>query len=131
MILKTFLIVILSTFSLQSEFCQAALTAKDQREQEQQAKIDELYSACTQQKKKDKLCDSLIIARQIGDDSVEYIKEYMQLSPVGYAMLTFANMLATGRFRIKTASFFNKKAQHTYDYQAKNQTWMFIYEQRF
>lgn len=105
--------------------------AQDARDKETQAKLDELYSACMQQKKKDKLCDSVITAKQIGNDSVEYIKEYMKLSPAAYAALTLANMFATGRFRIKTKSFINKKADHILDYKAKDNTTTLIYEQRF
>lgn len=105
--------------------------SQDAREKENQAKLDELYSACMQQKKKDKLCDSVITAKQIGNDSVEYIKEYMKLSPAAYAALTLANMIATGRFRIKSKSFFYKKADHIYDYKTKDNTITLIYEQRF
>lgn len=115
-----------------SSFSFAALpTQTDPREQERQAKLDALYSACLQQKKRDKLCDSVITARQIGDDAVEFIKEYMDLSPAAYAMLTLANMLATGRFRIRTKSFLNPKANHVYDYQTKDNTMTIIYEQSF
>lgn len=129
---KAFAFIILVTINLYPAFapCETQ-AAQDAREKETQAKLDELYAACMQQKKKDKICDSVITAKQIGNDSVEFIKEYMNLSPAAYAALTLANMIATGRFRIKTNSFFYRKADHIYDYKTKDNTLTFIYEQRF
>lgn len=117
--------------SLSEQSTAAVQTIQDQKEQEKQAKLDELYAACMQQKKKDKLCDSVISAKQIGDDSVEFIKEYMNLTPTAYAMLTIANMMATGRFRIRTSSFISKKANHIYDYKTRDNSFTFIYEMTF
>ena len=108
-----------------------AANSLDPYEQQKNAKIDELYSACIQQKKKDKLCDSVITAKQIGNDSVEYIKEYMELTPTMYALLTLANFASTGRIRIKTKSFLFKKAQHVYDYQRDDNKITFIFEKSF
>ena len=108
-----------------------AATSLNQSEQLREEKLNELYSACLQQKKKDKLCDSVITARQIGDDAVEYIKEYMELTPSMYALLTLANFASTGRLRVKTKSFFFKKAQHVYDYQRDGNKITFIFEKSF
>jgi len=126
--LKAFALFILL---FQFEVTAATRSITDPLEQERTAKLDELYSACMQQKKRDKLCDSVITAKQIGNDSVEYIKEYMDLSPTAYAFLTIANFISTGRFRIKTKSFFIKKAQHIYDYQRDDNQITFIIEKSF
>jgi hypothetical protein len=100
-----------------------------QEEQERQAKLDDIVSSCTLQKKRDKICDSIITARQIGNDSVEFIKEYMDLPPYAYSMLTALNFLGTGRIRIKTKSSIFKKTDHIYDLQRDKIT--FIVERKF
>lgn len=68
--------------------------------QEADPKLDAIIQGCLQQPQRDKICDSLISLKIIGDDSIEAIKEYVELRPIHYYLLTLANYALTGRLRI-------------------------------
>lgn len=64
-------------------------------------KLDAIVQECERQQHRDKICDSLINLKNIGDDSIEAIKEYIELGVYQYYALTALNYALTGRLRIK------------------------------
>ena len=110
--LKVFSIFLLLFFSLSSHGEEGRPTQTENKK----IQIDQLVAACISQQKKDQVCEGLIKLKQIGDDAVEAIKEYVQLGPFEYAVVTAANYAINGRLRIRSRSFLYKKAEHTYDY---------------
>ncbi|GIL17573.1 MAG: hypothetical protein BroJett040_13240 [Oligoflexia bacterium] len=98
-------------------------------EETQAQQIDSLASACLQATKKDKICEAIITMKQIGDDSIEAIKEYIDLTPSQYAVLTAINYAASGRIRIRTNSKIIPGARHIYD--IKKDTFMIYLEKDF
>jgi hypothetical protein len=87
------------------------------RPEEQKVKFDEIADACRQSKNKDKICDIFIEARQIGDDALEAVKQYIELTKNQYAVLTVLNALATGRVRIRSQAYIVNEASLTLDLQ--------------
>lgn len=81
----------------------------------QAAKIDTIVNACIHANSKDKICEALVELKQIGDDAIEIIKNYYDLSPRDYAILTAVNVIIQGRFRIRTKSQLIPKATDIYD----------------
>lgn len=90
-----------------------------------QLKIDTISDACHSAPHKDKICEGVVLLKQIGDDSVEAVKEYVDLGPKGYAALTVANWISIGRIRIRTRSFITSRANHTYDIQKDKTEFLF------
>lgn len=97
-------------------FCHSSLAAEDPPPEPRN--IEALVNACVVQKSRDEVCKTLIKIKQLGDDYVEAIKEYADLSPDEYAILTTANMIVTKRFRIRYRSLLikHKKANDIFDY---------------
>jgi hypothetical protein len=90
--------------------------------------LSTVVDACRTQANKDKICEALISLQQIGDDSIEAVKEYIDLSPRSYAILTAVNAIASGRLRIRTKSFVIKNANHTYDLRRDKAEFLFEME---
>lgn len=91
--------------------------SKDIYSENQQVKMDELADACARQAKPDQICVIIVNARQIGNDAVEAVKAFLNLTPEEYALLTAANALAQGRIRIRTGVPFLKGVSSTLDLQ--------------
>jgi hypothetical protein len=64
-------------------------------------RISHLAEVCLQQQTKDEICSTLVNMKQIGDDSVEAIKQYADLGPTEYYALTLLNVIISKRLRIK------------------------------
>lgn len=90
--------------------------------------LSTVVDACRSQASKDKICEALITLQQIGDDSIEAVKEYIDLSPRSYAILTAVNAIASSRLRIRTKSFVVKNANHTYDLRKDKAEFLFEME---
>ena len=88
-------------------------------------KSDEIILSCQTAKRSDEICKALVGIKNIGDDSVEAIKEYVALGPYEYTALTAANMLATGRLRVRSKSFIHPAARHIYDFRKEEVTIVF------
>ena len=97
---------------------------RDQENKERTSNIDEVAAACQRAAKKDQICTALVELKQIGDDSIEIIKTYIVLTPAEYSALTLLNMLATGRFRIRTKSYFLKGANDILDFKRDSTTFL-------
>jgi hypothetical protein len=91
--------------------------SKDIYSENQQVKMDELADACARQAKPDEICVIIVNARQIGNDAVEAVKAFLNLTPEEYALLTAANALAQGRIRIRTGVPFLRGVSATFDLQ--------------
>lgn len=76
----------------------------DRKKADAERKLDAVAQACIDAPKKDQICQAIVQLKQVGDDAIETVKEYMHLSPREYAILTFINMVSTGRVRIRTGS---------------------------
>ena len=87
----------------------------DEAKAADEAKIDAVVNACRDKPKRDKICDALIEFKQVGDDAIELVKNYIQLTPRDYALLTIANILIQGRLRFKTRSNIIPDATDIYD----------------
>lgn len=98
-------------------------------------KIQEVINACAQhpshqaERDEDKLCKALVTFKNIGDDAIEAVKEYTNLTPRDYAILTVVNYMVTGRLRIRTKSFFIENGNNTLD--IKKEEVVFITEFSF
>ncbi len=68
--------------------------------------------------KKEGICNLILNVKQLGDDSIETIKEYMNLGPYQYAFLTVANMIANRRLRVKSGVPYLKGVTQTIDIQS-------------
>lgn len=66
-------------------------------------KLDTLIQACQKAPRRDKICDALITLQMIGNDSIEAVKEYVELGPYEYYALTALNVALTGRLRVRFA----------------------------
>lgn len=77
--------------------------------------LNKLADACVAQQSQDSLCHVILDLRQIGNDSVEAIKQYIELGPYQYYSLTVLNALATSRIRIKSKSYLFKDGTQTID----------------
>lgn len=84
-------------------------------ESEPQPKIETIVDACVQSRSKDQICQVLTEFKEVGNDAVEAIKAYIDLSPREYALLTVANALVNQRIRIKTKSRLLSNAVEIYD----------------
>lgn len=82
-----------------------------------EAKILELSEACRKQQRTDIVCNFLVTIRQVGDDAVEAVKAYADLSEDQYKALTIINVLVTGRFRLKYKSGLTRTGMDTIDIQ--------------
>ncbi len=71
-------------------------------------KLDALVQGCLRQARRDRICDGLITLKMVGDDSIEAIKEYIDLGVYEYYMLTAANAALTGRIRVRFPIFRGK-----------------------
>jgi hypothetical protein len=71
------------------------------RGQQVDPKLETSIEECLKLPHRDKICDALINLKLIGDDSIEAVKEYIELGPLEYYVLTAANLALTGRLRIK------------------------------
>jgi type IV secretory pathway TrbF-like protein len=91
--------------------------------------LDKLADACVQQQSQDDLCMFIIDLKQIGDDSVEAVKQYIVLDEYEYYALTVINAIATARVRIKMESPFRKNATQTID--VRPDSIMISFETRF
>lgn len=100
---------------------------------DREQRIDDVVEACVQQTKltevQDPICEALFTMKQIGDDSIEFIKTYFKLSPRAYALLTVANAATTGRVRFKTRCLWLDKTDEIYDF--KPGEFMYTIERRF
>ncbi len=94
-----------------------------------QQKLQSLVEACTSAKTKDPVCEYIVTLKQIGDDSIEAIKQYVKLGPYQYYALTALNFALTGRLRFKTDSIFSDKGSYIFDY--KKDEIFFIYQLDF
>ena len=92
------------------------MTGNERELPSKKIQLDALVSACEQQARRDEVCDGLIKLKQVGDDAVEAIKEYVNLGPFEYAVATALNYAVNGRLRVRSRSFIYRKAEHTYDY---------------
>lgn len=77
-------------------------------------KLDALIQGCVRQAHRDRICDGLISLRDVGTDSIEAIKEYINLGVYEYYALTALNYAATGRLRIRFPVF-GGRFQLTFD----------------
>lgn len=100
---------------------------------DREQRIDDVVEACVQKSRmteeQDPICDALFTMKQIGDDSIEFIKMYFKLSPRTYAFLTVANAATTGRIRFKTKCFWLDKTDEIYDF--KPGEFFYTIERRF
>lgn len=90
-----------------------------------EAKLLELSEACRKQQRTDVVCNFLVTIKQVGDDALEAIKAYVDLSENQYKALTVINVLATGRFRLKYKSGLTKTGMDTIDIQKDQFTYTF------
>ncbi|PWU20345.1 MAG: hypothetical protein C5B49_04445 [Bdellovibrio sp.] len=83
--------------------------------------LDSLSQACREQNRKDKICDALITLQQLGNDSIEAIKEFVDLGPYSYTLLTVANFALQRRIRVRfppmTVPGFRRRVSSTLDWQ--------------
>ena len=101
-----FLIILFSFFISTAVFAMDA---------EEDVKMEALVNGCIQVQHKDKICAVLVELKQIGDDVIELVKNYADLSPREYALLTAANVIIQGRFRIRRRSWLLPNATDIYD----------------
>lgn len=81
----------------------------------QQIRTDELVLSCQTSRRQDEICRAIVVIKNVGDDSVEAVKEFVQLGSYEYAALTAINVVATGRLRLRSKSFLFPNARHIYD----------------
>lgn len=98
-------------------------------EEDARSKIEQIIEACRGQQRRDQICQAFVDLRQVGDDAIEAIKLYARMSPQEYAILTLANMIATGRFRFRTKSQFFSEGRDVYD--IRKDSFVYIYERDF
>ncbi|NUM58043.1 MAG: hypothetical protein HUU56_05385 [Bdellovibrionaceae bacterium] len=91
--------------------------------------INQVVDACVVQLKRDVICDFLFQVKEVGNDAVEAVKVFFKLTPRDYAILTAANMIATGRVRFQTKSFLHPEARHTFDF--KKDSYLVTIELKF
>ncbi|MCE3009539.1 MAG: hypothetical protein LW875_02865 [Proteobacteria bacterium] len=84
--------------------------------------IDEVIAACAQARKKDEVCDAIVKLKDIGNDALEAIKEFTNLTPAQYFALTVANAMAQGRIRIRTRPKWAPHYEQTIDIKNKSIT---------
>jgi hypothetical protein len=108
------------------------IAAEDPTTQNQrinQVQLDQIADACQRQNRKDKMCEALIQLREIGDDAVEAVKNFANLTPTEYALLTAVNSIANGRVRVRTKARFFGNGADTLD--IHKQTVALIFERTF
>lgn len=71
-------------------------------------KLDALINGCIREVRRDRICDSLVTLKEVGDDAIEAVKEYIALGPYEYYFLTVANIAVTGRARFRVPVFQNR-----------------------
>ncbi len=77
--------------------------------------LDLVIQGCLKSPNHDEICNAIVDLKNIGDDSIEAIKQYAKLTPRQYFALTIANALAKQRLRIRTKSYFFENANDTLD----------------
>ncbi|MCB0370327.1 MAG: hypothetical protein KDD45_13105 [Bdellovibrionales bacterium] len=91
--------------------------------------INQVVDACVVQAQRDAVCDFLFQVKSVGNDAVEAVKVFFKLTPRDYAVLTVANMIATGRIRFQTKSYLSPEARHTFDF--KKDSFLVTLEMKF
>mgnify|MGYP000863917773 CR=1 FL=1 len=77
--------------------------------------LDLVIQGCLKSPNHDEICNAIVDLKNIGDDSIEAIKQYAKLTPRQYFALTVANALARQRLRIRTKSYFFENGNDTLD----------------
>lgn len=81
------------------------------------AQLESLVQECNRQPHRDRICDGIITMKIIGEDSIEAVKEFINLGTYEYYLLTAANFVLTGRLRFKVPV---GKISLTVDYRKDN-----------
>ncbi|MEI7972819.1 MAG: hypothetical protein WCH11_00460 [Bdellovibrio sp.] len=92
-----------------------------------QLQTEELVRSCRQLTRPDEICRVLISARDISTDTLEAIKEFADLSPRQYAVLTLVNALANSRVRIRMKSPWHSTSYFTLDTRRDSSTFTLEY----
>lgn len=77
--------------------------------------LDLVIQGCLKTPNHDEICNAIVDLKNIGDDSIEAIKQYAKLTPKQYFALTLANALAKQRLRVRTKSYFFEHGNDTLD----------------
>lgn len=103
-------------FLLSLHQSKAATFEEERNKVDQKVQFDQLAEACVQTPNPDSICDTLVRLKQVGNDAVEAIKEFVPLGPAEYAVLTITNYAITGRLRARLRPLFHKSITNTLDY---------------
>lgn len=113
MVIKAVIILVLTSLSLK-----AAKPEGVNVNQVVESCLADVSAKGTNQLSRDVICDFIYQVRAVGDDAIEAVKVFFKLTPRDYALLTAANMAATGRVRFQTKSFLHKDFKHTFDFRS-------------
>ena len=87
-----------------------------------QLRAEELVNSCRQMQRPDEICRVLVTARDISADTVEAVKQFMDLTPNEYAALTVINAVATSRVRVRSRFPHAKQTHYILDFRRDNTT---------
>lgn len=77
--------------------------------------LDQIINSCVTAAVRDPICDGLVKLRNVGDDFIESVKEFVDLTPRQYFILTLANATIQQRVRFRTRASFLPDGQFTLD----------------
>lgn len=84
--------------------------------------LNQVINACVTATVRDPICDGLVKLRNVGNDFIESVKEFADLTPRQYFMLTVANAMIQQRVRFRTRVPTLKDGQFTLDLQEDEST---------
>lgn len=114
MVIKTVIILALISLSLKAAKPPEGVNVN----QVVESCVEQVAAQGSGQLSRDVICDFIYQVRAVGDDAIEAVKVFFKLTPRDYALLTAANMAATGRVRFQTKSFLHKDFRHTFDFRS-------------
>lgn len=117
--LRTFALVLsLFSFGLRPAFADIAEPTGDNTD----IQLNQLINACVTAIVRDPICDGLVKLRNVGDDFIESVKEFVDLTPRQYFLLTIANAAIQQRVRFRTRVPWIPDAQFTLDLKEEEST---------
>lgn len=117
--MRTYLVyglILFFTGPLGASFAHAQATTSSDKNSNEHVNFDSLARACQTEAVRDKICEIIVNARDISNDAVEAVKQYVNLTPFEYAVLTTANAVANKRFRVRFRNpYTRRKVNQTLD----------------
>jgi hypothetical protein len=91
--------------------------------------INAVATACREMNNHEGACAVVQDIQNIGNDAIEAIKEYVNVGPFEYALLTLVNVGVSQRLRIRSQLPFRKDITQTID--IKKDSYLVSWEKRF